>query len=99
MPPPRLPDASGVVEMVQPRMGAEDFSYMLGVKPGAYLMLGAKRPGHLNPGLHHPCFDFNDAILSTGASYWATLVEQQLADLRLGSEISWGLRRWLTSTR
>jgi amidohydrolase len=70
---------SGVVEMVEPRMGAEDFSFMLGVKPGAYLMLGAKRPDHPNPGLHHPCFDFNDAILSTGAAYWATLVEQQLA--------------------
>jgi metal-dependent amidase/aminoacylase/carboxypeptidase family protein len=42
-------------------------------------MLGAKRPSHPNPGLHHPCFDFNDSILSTGAAYWATLVEQQLA--------------------
>jgi hippurate hydrolase len=28
--------------------------------------------------LHHPAFDLNDAILATGASYWATLVEQQL---------------------
>jgi hippurate hydrolase len=28
--------------------------------------------------LHHPAFDFNDAVLSTGAAYWATLVEQQL---------------------
>ena len=31
----------------QPIMGAEDFSYMLGVKQGAYIMLGAKRPGQL----------------------------------------------------
>jgi hippurate hydrolase len=42
-------------------------------------MLGAKRPGQLNPMLHHPCYDFNDAVLSTRATYWATLVEQQLA--------------------
>jgi amidohydrolase len=69
----------GVFEMADPLMGAEDFSYMLGVKPGAYIMLGAKRPGPLNPMLHHPCYDFNDAILATGATYWATLVEQQLA--------------------
>jgi amidohydrolase len=69
---------AGVVEMQDPVMGAEDFAYMLGVKQGAYIMLGAKRPGQLNPMLHHPCYDFNDAILSTGATYWATLVEQQL---------------------
>jgi hippurate hydrolase len=29
--------------------------------------------------LHHPGYDFNDQILSTGAAYWAALVEQQLA--------------------
>ena len=67
-----------VVEMADPVMGAEDFSYMLGVKPGAYIMLGAKRTGPLNPMLHHPAFDFNDQILVTGAKYWASLVEQQL---------------------
>jgi hippurate hydrolase len=70
---------AGVVEMVQPVMGGEDFAYMLGVKQGAYIMLGAKRSGSFNPMLHHPSFDFNDAILSTGAAYWAKLVEQQLA--------------------
>jgi hippurate hydrolase len=70
---------AGVVEMEDPVMGAEDFSYMLGVKQGAYIMLGAKRPGQLNPMLHHPRYDFNDQILSTGAAYWAALVEQQLA--------------------
>lgn len=71
--------SGAVVEMEDPIMGAEDFSYMLGVKQGAYIMLGAKRPGRLNPMLHHPAYDFNDAILSTGATYWATLVEQQLS--------------------
>jgi hippurate hydrolase len=70
--------SSAVVELPEPVLGAEDFSYMLGVKQGAYIMLGAKRSGPLNPNLHHPAFDFNDAILSTGAAYWATLVEQQL---------------------
>ena len=65
--------------MVQPVMGGEDFAYMLGVKQGAYIMLGAKRSGNFNPMLHHPSFDFNDAILSTGAAYWTKLVEQQLA--------------------
>ena len=71
--------AKQVVEMAEPVMGAEDFAYMLEVKEGAYIMLGSKRPGEHNPMLHHPAFDFNDAVLSTGAAYWATLVEQQLA--------------------
>jgi amidohydrolase len=67
-----------VVEMEEPIMGAEDFAYMLGAKQGAYIMLGAQRPGGHNPMLHNPAFDFNDDILPLGASYWATLVEQQL---------------------
>ena len=28
--------------------------------------------------VHHPKYDFNDAILPVGASYWATLAEQLL---------------------
>jgi hippurate hydrolase len=28
--------------------------------------------------LHSPHYDFNDAALEIGASYWVTLVEQQL---------------------
>jgi amidohydrolase len=71
--------AKQVVEMAEPVMGAEDFAYMLEAKQGAYIMLGSKRSGELNPMLHHPAYDFNDAVLSTGAAYWATLVEQQLA--------------------
>jgi hippurate hydrolase len=52
-------------------MGAEDFAYMLEARPGAYLFLGAG-PG---PGLHHPAFDFNDALAPIGAAFLARLVE------------------------
>lgn len=52
-------------------MGAEDFSYMLQSRPGAYLFLGAG-PG---AGLHHAAFDFNDDIAPVGASFFARLVE------------------------
>ena len=41
-------------------------------------MLGGGR-GEDDPLLHHPKYDFNDAILPIGASWWATLVERQLA--------------------
>ncbi|PWJ20367.1 M20 aminoacylase family protein [Jannaschia seohaensis] len=52
-------------------MGAEDFSYMLNARPGAYLFLGAG-PG---PVLHHPEYDFNDAVAPVGASFFARAVE------------------------
>jgi amidohydrolase len=67
-----------VREMRAPTMGGEDFAFMLNAKQGAYLMLGGAR-GKDDPLLHHPRYDFNDEILPIGASWWATLVEQQLA--------------------
>jgi amidohydrolase len=70
--------AAGVREMRAPTMGGEDFAYMLNAKQGAYLMLGGAR-GSDDPLLHHPKYDFNDDILPVGASWWATMIEQQLA--------------------
>jgi hippurate hydrolase len=53
-------------------MGAEDFSYMLEARPGAYLFIGTG-PG---PVLHSADYDFNDAIAPVGASLLARLVER-----------------------
>ena len=53
-------------------MGAEDFSYMLNARPGAYLFLGQGD----TPYCHHPEYDFNDAIAPIGASFFARLVER-----------------------
>ncbi len=61
-----------------PTMGAEDFSYMLEAKPGCYVWMGTGK-GADDPLLHNARFDFNDDALPIGASYWATLVEQELA--------------------
>lgn len=60
-----------------PSMGAEDFAFMLQRCAGCYVWLGSGRSAD-EPGLHNPRYDFNDAVLPIGASYWATLVEQQL---------------------
>jgi len=68
---------AGVEHMDLPTMGGEDFSFMLNAKQGAYIMLGAGR-GAGDAMVHHPKYDFNDAILPVGASYWATLAEQLL---------------------
>jgi hippurate hydrolase len=65
-----------VAHMPKPTMGAEDFSFMLNERPGSYLMLGGGVGG--DAGVHHPLYDFNDAILPIGASYFATLTEQLL---------------------
>jgi amidohydrolase len=66
-----------VTHMAKPTMGAEDFSFMLNERPGAYLMLGGGR-SDTDPGVHHPLYDFNDEILPVGASYWVKLAEQLL---------------------
>ena len=69
--------AARVRHMDHPTMGGEDFAFMLEKKAGSYIMLGAGRgPDDAMP--HHPKYDFNDAILPLGASYWATLAEQLL---------------------
>ena len=66
-----------VAHQEKPTMGGEDFSFMLNEKPGAYVFLGGSRgPGTAQ--VHHPKYDFNDAILPIGASYFARLVERLL---------------------
>ncbi len=56
----------------EPVMGAEDFSYMLEARPGAYLMLGQGD----GVGVHHAEYNFNDQVAATGASFFARLVER-----------------------
>jgi hippurate hydrolase len=58
-----------------PEMGAEDFSYMLEARPGAFLFLGQGK----GPSVHHPEFDFNDDVAPVGASFFARLVETRHA--------------------
>jgi len=60
-----------------PSMGSEDFAFMLMEIPGCYVWIG-NGPGEGGCGLHNPRYDFNDAILPLGASYWAKLVEKIL---------------------
>lgn len=67
-----------IVSNPTPSMGAEDFAFMLHEKPGCYVWLG-NGPGERGCMLHNPHYDFNDDILTIGASYWARLVELELA--------------------
>ncbi len=66
--------AERVTRNVSREMGAEDFSYMLEARPGAYLFLGQGD----TPFCHHPAYDFNDGIAPIGASFFSRLVERAL---------------------
>jgi len=63
-----------VDDQVAPVMGAEDFSYMLEARPGAFIFVGNGDTA----GLHHPAYAFNDELIPVGASYWVKLVETAL---------------------
>ncbi|WP_027172241.1 M20 aminoacylase family protein [Methylobacterium sp. 10] len=65
---------SHVERDVAPMMAAEDFSYMLAHRPGAYIFMGNGD----SAGLHHPHYDFNDAAIPYGASLWARVIETAL---------------------
>ena len=67
--------AERVDENVAPVMGAEDFSFMLEARPGAFIFVGNGD----SAGLHHPAYDFNDEIIPIGTSYWVKLVETAMA--------------------
>lgn len=54
------------IEIVPPIMGAEDFSYYLLEKPGAYFFTGAQKEGHSYPH-HHPKFDFDERAMPIAA--------------------------------
>ncbi len=75
-----------------PTMGAEDFSFFLQKKPGAYFMIGNGDGAHreayaghdhghnLGPcTLHNPNYDFNDRLIPVGGSLWVRLAERFLA--------------------
>lgn len=57
---------------------SEDFSSMLRVKPGCYVLLGNGVDSVGGCALHNPEYDFNDRILKLGASYWIQLVNNRL---------------------
>jgi hippurate hydrolase len=69
----------------EPTMGAEDFSFMLLAKPGAYCFIANGDGAHREMGhgagpctLHNPSYDFNDDLIPLGATYWVQLAHAWL---------------------
>ncbi|AJA11757.1 amidohydrolase (plasmid) [Sphingopyxis fribergensis] len=60
--------------------GGEDFAFMLEKKPGCYLLIGNGAAGTPHACMvHNPHYDFNDAVIPTGAEYWVQLARRYLA--------------------
>ena len=70
----QIAGADKVDTSLAPVMGAEDFSFMLNSRPGAFIFVGNGD----SAGLHHPAYNFNDEVIPIGTSYWAKLVETAL---------------------
>jgi len=73
------------VGVQEPTMGAEDFAYMLQALPGCYVFIANGDGAHREMGhgggpcmLHNPSYDFNDALIPLGATYWVRLAETWL---------------------
>ncbi|MDJ1159174.1 M20 aminoacylase family protein [Chelatococcus sp. SYSU_G07232] len=66
--------AGNVLTAPKPLMGSEDFADMLRAVPGCYFWLGHSG----NVPVHNPGFVLDDAILPTGASLFARLIETRL---------------------
>jgi amidohydrolase len=60
-----------------PAFTSEDFAFMLQQRPGAYLWLGQRGASHAAP-LHHPSYDFNDAVLASGVRWFMAVAQRAL---------------------
>ena len=66
---------SGIVDTdTAPLMGAEDFSFMLNERPGAYIFLGNGDTAMV----HHPAYNFDDNAIPFGASWYAGMAEARM---------------------
>ena len=75
-----------LARVIEPAMASEDFAFLLQEKPGCYVFLGNGDGEHRMAGhglgpcmLHNASYDFNDALIPAGASYWIRLAQRYLA--------------------
>ena len=63
-----------VIDNVDPIMPAEDFSYMLEERPGAYIFVGNGDSAMC----HHPAYNFNDEAIPFGSSWYSGMIEARM---------------------
>jgi len=70
--------ADGLIDDAEPVTASEDFAFFLEKVPGCYVNIGNGVGSEGGCMVHNPGYDFNDRVLSTGASYWVHLAERCL---------------------
>lgn len=73
---------SGLVVNPEPVTASEDFAFFLEKVPGCFINIGNGVGSQGGCMVHNPNYDFNDRILSIGATYWVKLVERWLVTSR-----------------
>jgi hippurate hydrolase len=68
----------GLVPNPEPVGGSEDFAFFLEKVPGCYVFIGNGEGSEGGCMVHNAGYDFNDRVLSTGATYWVKLAETWL---------------------
>ncbi len=62
-----------------PKLFSEDFAEFAAQIPGCFVLMGNGLEGRSAKPLHANDYDFNDDGLTIGSSFWARLIEQELA--------------------
>jgi hippurate hydrolase len=73
-----LVGSANVLTDTKGMIGSEDFAWMSDKVPGCYVLIGNGVGEWGGCMVHNPRYDFNDRIISLGASYWVKLVETYL---------------------
>ena len=69
----------GLVANPEAITASEDFAFFLEKVPGCYINIGNGTGSVGGCMVHNAGYDFNDRVLSTGATYWVKLAERWLA--------------------
>jgi amidohydrolase len=72
----RIVPEGNVVPLHVANMGGEDFAYYLEQVPGCFVRLGAQAEGREGYPAHSSRFDFDEAVLPVGASYFQEVVKE-----------------------
>lgn len=85
----RVVGTSRVMAEIAPMMISEDFGAFLTKVPGAFVFIGNGAAGEAGSvPLHNSAYDFNDAVLSTGAAYF-----HEVAKAALDSDVDFARER------
>ena len=68
----------GLLAAAEPVTASEDFAFFLQKVPGCYVNIGNGEGAQGGCMVHNPGYDFNDRVLSTGATYWVRLAQAWL---------------------